>query len=192
MNRERWSFSSKNNDKMIFYVAWNNMFTDYWKVLVLNFSELGNSSFFDSESWGKDGIYWLLKSPLFELFEDWKYRYFLSQKVDKKMIFTWCSWAFHDIPWLGEYGFLCSEYLNWSKPQKLRLLWYFIYILLTVLFHRPSFSLDYCFFNSCSYCTNFNYIAKLVIPIGTAIKEAKAKIEMHPVIVEAKIRKCSI
>ena len=26
--------------KMIFSLAWNVMFTDYWKVLVLNFSEM--------------------------------------------------------------------------------------------------------------------------------------------------------
>ena len=38
----------------------------------------------------------------------------------------------------------------------------------------------------------FNPIAELVIPIGIPIKEAKAESEIHPVIVEAKIRKCSI
>ena len=38
----------------------------------------------------------------------------------------------------------------------------------------------------------FNPIAELIIPIGIPIKEAKAKIHMHPVIVEAKIGKCSI
>ena len=32
----------------------------------------------------------------------------------------------------------------------------------------------------------FNPIPELVIPIGILIKEAKAEIEMHPVIVEAK------
>ena len=31
-----------------------------------------------------------------------------------------------------------------------------------------------------------------VIPIGISSKEAKAVIEIHPVIVKAKIRKCSI
>ena len=36
----------------------------------------------------------------------------------------------------------------------------------------------------------FNLIAELVIPIGIPIKEAKAENEIHPVIVEAKIRKC--
>ena len=36
----------------------------------------------------------------------------------------------------------------------------------------------------------FNHIAELVIPIGVPSKEAKAEIEIHPVIVEAKIRKC--
>ena len=37
----------------------------------------------------------------------------------------------------------------------------------------------------------FNPIAELVISIGTPIKEAKAEIEIHPVIVEAKLRECS-
>ena len=36
----------------------------------------------------------------------------------------------------------------------------------------------------------FNHTAELVIPIGIPSKEAKAEIEIHPVIVEAKIRKC--
>ena len=36
----------------------------------------------------------------------------------------------------------------------------------------------------------FNPIAELVIPIGIPSKEAKAKIEIHPVTAEAKIRKC--
>ena len=38
----------------------------------------------------------------------------------------------------------------------------------------------------------FNPIAELVIPIGISIKQAKAEMETHPVVVEAKIRKCSI
>ena len=40
----------------------------------------------------------------------------------------------------------------------------------------------------------FNPITELVIPIGIPNQEAKAKIEIHPhsVIVEAKIRKCSM
>ena len=32
----------------------------------------------------------------------------LSQRVGEKIIFTWCFSAFHDIPGLGKYGFLCS------------------------------------------------------------------------------------
>ena len=38
----------------------------------------------------------------------------------------------------------------------------------------------------------FNPIAELIFPIGIPSNEAKAEIEIHPVIVEAKIRKCSI
>ena len=35
-------------------------------------------------------------------------------------------------------------------------------------------------------------IAEIVISIGIPSKETKAEIEIHPVIAEAKIRKCSI
>ena len=38
----------------------------------------------------------------------------------------------------------------------------------------------------------FNPIAELVIPIAIPTKEAKAEIEIYPVIVEPKIRECSI
>ena len=38
----------------------------------------------------------------------------------------------------------------------------------------------------------FNPIAELVIPIGIPIKEAKPEIEIHLVIADAKINKCSI
>ena len=38
----------------------------------------------------------------------------------------------------------------------------------------------------------FNSIAELLIPIGIPTKEAKAEMKTHPVIVEAKIRKCPI
>ena len=38
----------------------------------------------------------------------------------------------------------------------------------------------------------FNPSAELVIHIGIPIKEAKAKNKIHPVITEAKTRKCSI
>ena len=37
-----------------------------------------------------------------------------------------------------------------------------------------------------------NHIAEIVIYTGIPIKEAKAEIEMHPAIVEAKIINCSI
>ena len=38
----------------------------------------------------------------------------------------------------------------------------------------------------------FNPVAELVTSIGIPSKDAKAEIEIHPVIVEAKTRKCSI
>ena len=90
------------------------MFSDYWNVLLLNFSEMGNTAFFETKSWWKNHIYWLLKSYCSELFGDGTYGLFFSQKGEGKMIFTW-SWYFHDIPGLRKYGFSCSvedeEYL---------------------------------------------------------------------------------
>ena len=39
---------------------------------------------------------------------------------------------------------------------------------------------------------NFTPTAELVIPIGIPIKEAKAEMETHPVIVQPKTRECLI
>ena len=38
----------------------------------------------------------------------------------------------------------------------------------------------------------FNPIPELLIPKGIPSKEAKAEIELYPIIVEAKIKECSI
>ena len=98
----------------------NMIFTDYRKVLVLIFSGMRYTAFFEPKSCWKDDIFWLLKSSCFNLagdekhglfwvkksmerwyllitekflfwsFRDWEIRSFLSQKVDGKMIFTGC------------------------------------------------------------------------------------------------------
>ena len=39
----------------------NMIYTDYWKIFVLNFSGMGNAAFFEAKSWWKVGIYWLRK-----------------------------------------------------------------------------------------------------------------------------------
>ena len=52
--------------------------------------------------------------------------------------------------------------------------------------------IDLCFFIPAVVTQNINSIAELVIHIGIPTKEAKAKMETHPVIVEAKIRTWSI
>ena len=100
------------------FLAWNIMFTDVlvlnfwrWKIryfwakklmeiwylqitekflfwLVLIFSGMRNTAFFDPKSCWKDDIYRLLKSSCFNLFRDGKHGLFLSQKVDGKMILT--------------------------------------------------------------------------------------------------------
>ena len=67
----------KVNEKMIF--------TDYWNVLVLNFSGRKIRSFFEAKSWSKDDIYQLMKGSCFELFRDGKCGLFW----DKKLMETW-------------------------------------------------------------------------------------------------------
>ena len=66
----------------------NMIFTDYRKVLVLIFSGMGDTAFFEPKSWWKDVIYWLRERSCFELFGDRKNGLFLSREVDGKMIFT--------------------------------------------------------------------------------------------------------
>ena len=65
----------KVDGKMIFTGYWKVLVLGYWKVLVLNFSVMGNTVFF------------------------------LTKKVDVKLIFTWSFWAFYDIPRPGKHGF---------------------------------------------------------------------------------------
>ena len=67
----------KVNEKMIF--------TDYWNVLVLNFSGRKIRSFFEAKSWSKDDIYQLMKGSCFELFRDGKCGLFW----DKKLMERW-------------------------------------------------------------------------------------------------------
>ena len=82
------------------------------------------------------------------------------------------------------------------KPNKLRLLCYSIQILLTILFYHVSSSffliIDLCFLIPAVITQICNPIVELVIPIGISSKEAKAKMEMHPVTVEIDISKCPI
>ena len=61
-----------------------------------------------------------------------------------------------------------------------------------MLFYPFFLIIELCFLISEVIAHIFNPIAELVIPIGIPIKEVKAEIEIHPVILEAKIRKCSI
>ena len=86
---------------MLFWIFWiwkicyfwakvdgNMIFTDYWKVLVFMLSRMGNTVF----SWAKklmERWYLLItEKVLFWTFQWWKIRSFLSQEVDKKIIFT--------------------------------------------------------------------------------------------------------
>ena len=86
----------------------NMIFTDYWKVLVLIFLGTGNMVFFWAKKLMERWYLLITEKFLFWTFRWWEIRPFFSQKVDGKMIFTWSFWAFHDIPGLGKYGFSCS------------------------------------------------------------------------------------
>ena len=63
--------------------------------------------------------------------------------------------------------------------------------MLAILFYHSSFfffsNTDSCFLINAFIAQSFNPIAELVITIGTGSKEAKAEIEIYPVIAEAKI-----
>ena len=54
------------------------------------------------------------------------------------------------------------------------------------------FIIDLYFLIPAAIAQIFNPIVERLIPIGIPIKEGKSEIEIHPVIVEAKIKKCSI
>ena len=109
-----WYFLSQKVDGKI-------IFTDYWKVFVLNFSVMGNTVFFESRSWWKrwtcfelfvdgntiffwvkklmeDDIYRLPRSFCFELFGDGKYDCFFQPKNwwkdDIYLVFLSFPWYF--------------------------------------------------------------------------------------------------
>ena len=108
-DRKYGLFLSQKVDKKI-------IFNDYWKVLVWNFSEMGNTVFFEPKNWWKDNVYWLLKRSCFELFGDGKYGIFFIKKFDRKMIFPWSFWGFYDIPGFKQYGFSCSAPIPLKVP----------------------------------------------------------------------------
>ena len=85
------------------------IFTDYWKVLVLNFSEIGNTVFF----WAKKLIerWYLLitENLLFWTLWEWEIWSFFEPKS------WWKDDIYYDFlsfPGLGKYGCSCSE-CNW-------------------------------------------------------------------------------
>ena len=116
----------------------NIICTDYWNVLVLTISGMGNTVLFEPKSWWKDDIYcscfeffgdgkslfswakklmerWhLLVTEKFLFFGDGKYGFFKPKcwwKDDISLVFL----AFHDIPGLGKYGFSRSDCTNLTK-----------------------------------------------------------------------------
>ena len=89
----------KVNEKMIF--------TDYWNVLVLNFSGMKSTAFFEAKSWWKDDIYWLLESSCFE---PWKVLVLNFSEMGntvifwgKKLIERWCLLGLFELSKIFQY-----------------------------------------------------------------------------------------
>ena len=86
--------------------SWTKKLTEIWYLLITekflfwNFRWLEIQSFFESRSWWKDGIYWLLRSSCFELFGHGKYGFFSAKKLMERLyvggLFE-ISKIFHDL-----------------------------------------------------------------------------------------------
>ena len=64
------------------------IFTGYWEVLVLNFSVMGNTVFFQPKSWWKDDIYLVFLSfPWYS--RTWETRFFVGWRVSLTQIFPY-------------------------------------------------------------------------------------------------------
>ena len=86
------------------------IFTGYWKVLVLNFSMMGNTVFFKSRRWWKRWYLLATEKFLFWTFRWWEIRSFLSQEGDGKDDIYWllkssCFELFGG----GKYGLFLSQ-----------------------------------------------------------------------------------
>ena len=79
------------------------IFTDYWKVLVLIFSVMGNMVFFDSRSWWKRWYLLITEKFLFWTFRWWEIRSFFESRI----------WWKDDIYWLPRSS--CSELFDDGK-----------------------------------------------------------------------------
>ena len=78
--------------------------------------------------------------------------------------------------------------MNLLKPYKLRLLYNvdFANNITLSCFFFFFLIIDLCFLIPAATEQIFNPVTGLIIPIGILSQEAKAEIEMHPVIIEAK------
>ena len=80
-----WNFWGR---KMCQKVDGKIIFTDYWKVLVLNFSVMGNMVFFELRTWWERWYLLIMEKFLFWTFRWWEIRSFFESRSDGKMIFT--------------------------------------------------------------------------------------------------------
>ena len=94
--------------------SWAKKLTEIWcllitgKFLFWTFRWLEIRSFFRVKKLMERWYLLVTEKFLFWTFWWLEIRSFFSQNVDGKMIFTWSSWAFYNIPGHGKYGFLHS------------------------------------------------------------------------------------
>ena len=72
------------------FLEWNPMFTDYWKVLVLSFSEMRNTIFFWAKEMKERWYLLITENFMFWTFPRWEIRSFFEPKSWWKMVFTNC------------------------------------------------------------------------------------------------------
>ena len=91
------------------------IFTDFWKVLVLNFLKMGNTVYFWQKCWWKNDIQWLLESTCFEPFGDGEHGLFWAKKLMERWCFLCLFELFMIFQDLGNMAFcavLKTSYIN--------------------------------------------------------------------------------
>ena len=109
---QRWSFHRIYEIKNIVFLSLkvdgNMIFTDYWKVLVLNFSVMGNTVFFWVKKLMERWYLLVTEKFLFWTFRWWEIRSFFQPKSWWKDDIYLVFLNFFDIPRLSKYGFSYS------------------------------------------------------------------------------------
>ena len=109
----RSSLDSKSWCNMIFSSAWNTMFFEYGKVLLLNFSEIGNTVFFYLKSWWKVDIFLVFLN--FSWYsQTWEIWFFVQWKSSWRVI----CWSIDPYKILSAKGYFSFSQTHLSKSRR--------------------------------------------------------------------------